>query len=280
MLAKTIRAPIVHWRDHVAAYAILVVAPILVISILVPALGVSGAPAPPNPADLSGGFFFGAFILWAAYLICYLAFVVVVHRTVAGVERPWALTTSLGRYLITCLLVGLIVVAAMIPVGIVFGGTMATTAQGSNPITSLIVGQIVLPLLTLALITRFLLAFPAAALDKPTPIRRSLSITNDRFGPLYWGVVVTSVLIAVFFAVPGKLLTLLLTGCSMFPLDASEAMACAPDSLALHLLQMLNIIIGYFPAVIAVSFLTYSFLDLDAETPGKISGSPENHQDQ
>ncbi len=262
-LRKSIEAPIKYWREHVAAYAIFVVAPVLAIQILVryvvfPDL-YAGSTGEVAPGML--GLIFGLNFL---YFLFSLAFVVVVHRTVAGVAEPWKLAGGALRYLLSAILVSLILVLPMFLVMMVFGAIFAQALGNAPSLATIVLMPIIAWIMMLALATRFILAFPAAALGRSKPIRRSIQITNESFGPLFLGVIVTSFLIAVIVAAPTVVLSYFVSGCPIIP-DMQNPQICVPDSTAMALVNGAYLVLGYFSAVIGVSFLTYSFLALDSD---------------
>ncbi len=263
ILLKAFRAPFDNWRPPLVAYVIFAVVPWIILDLVrsylfgIPTLLLGS----PNPASrMPSNVVLWMLVLAVVASALYAGFAVLVHRLVAGLPKPWALTKSWMDYVITCIVLGLILIIPYVLFSIY---VMPPILVSINDSLLWLASVTSLSIFGSAIFCRFALVLPAAALGADRPIRRSLRITRGNGIKMFVGIVLTTLVATAVFSAPGYLLEPLIQA-----LDPSNTPNSSKPSLLVNaIMEWTYMALGYIPAVFAVSFLTQSFIALNTDEP-------------
>ncbi len=196
-------------------------------------------------------------------IVFYAAFAVLVHRSVAGVSKPWQLGRSTVEYIFATIYTLLLV---SVPYAVFMWITWDLFIEARTDFFSRAAHDLISGAFFAAISARLILALPAAALGRDKPIRRSVRITREHSVDLFLGVFFTTSVVALLGSIASYYLVPLVTGCP-FTYGASPEDICAVPQVISVLMPITSSALAYFFVVFSVSFLTHAFLALDVDDP-------------
>lgn len=262
VLLNALRAPFENWKAALFAYCVFVVVPWFVTDQIQgymfgqPTLFFESAEV--QQTSSMSGWAFWMYMLLLARSTCYVGFAVLVHRLVAAIPNPWQILNGVVGYIAVSLIFTAIV---LVPYAAFFFVTVDWALEARESFTGWLLQSLVTGTFLAVVSCRFALAFPAAALGKDKPLRRSIHLTRHHWLHVIVGILLTSFVAASLFSILGFLLEPLLTGCSVFGNLPAQG-DCQPSLIIQAALDVMYLTLSYIPAVIAVSFLTQMFVML------------------
>lgn len=227
-------------------------------------------------ADTVQSFQAALIVYWLTFVLVTTAVVVYQHRVIGGAPRPGAVVGPTLKYLLALvvlgLLTGLAMALLMIPAGIISVGAGGGVSPGSmSPVAG--VAFAIAGLLGMLVGARLSLMLPAAALGEGISPRRAwrrMTGSTIRFILAY----ICLAIVVLIFVAPVTWLVSMIFDVPLAPEPPAEPLEGAdPTAAALEQMKasfgslsvpyaVINIVIGYFVAVMSVSILTHAYLYL------------------
>lgn len=200
-------------------------------------------------------------------MVC-AVFAVLVHRKIATIDRPWDLLSGTLAYWSAAILIVLPILIVSIPFMVIVGN-LRIPLPFPQPMNFALLQFATFGVYG-ALLARFGLAFPAAALGHKKPISLAWSLSRGNVLPLWLGPLILTSVSAIINALYSNAIDVS-WNCSRGG-SSIDIRTCQSWSLAETVLIFLSIPVNYITFVAGIAFLTHSYLRLNSDEEG-----PERH---